>query len=576
MADPFQVSPPDDTDAFGDNSSDLLAQLMSPAEPQTLVHATPPPSTPPQSAPGQSTPRTGNLSYPPQQAQPKNADRISPAQIAASGSQAAQINAAGPGVIPSLSSGAMPSLGSPASPRVIAPRGTLQGDTAEVNRVQNTGSGISQIKNPFWRGLAEAGDIGLRVVAPGIEPLIPGTEGRHGVKLEQAAGRVAQDTQAQQAAAQLQDTQQQTEYRKQQAAEEAAKAAGTAPVTVTPEMHAQNPNLVVGTQIIPAAYGKTVNTQTRNTGLQGVQAEKLGLKAQTNPDGTTTYVDDPNSSVYQSRKVMDDVRQSQEAVNQARAELAAAGNDPTSPAYKLAQQKLQAASQGHDAAMIRAQAQLMNAYGGNYGTDERGNPLPGAMVSDNGQPIGAHFQANVRPTGQERNKADMAASASEQLSDIKKIIRRHPTLFGPGYGQASAFRQWLGSEDPDAQAFVAARTIAGDHLAGTFGGRSEAALAALDKAIGQFKDNPKAALAGIDQLTKANTRFIKAGTPRTVGSNAAQPGGVNPPNQPNGSVLIRKGNGQAITSQTAAAYLQKAGGDPAKARSLAQKDGWKF
>jgi hypothetical protein len=34
---------------------------------------------------------------------------------------------------------------------------------------------------------------------------------------------------------------------------------------------------------------------------------------------------------------------------------------------------------------------------------------------------------------------------------------------------------WLGSQDPDAQRFKAARTIAADHLAGVFGGRSETA-----------------------------------------------------------------------------------------------------
>jgi hypothetical protein len=67
-------------------------------------------------------------------------------------------------------------------------------------------------------------------------------------------------------------------------------------------------------------------------------------------------------------------------------------------------------------------------------------------------------------------------------------------------------------------------------LAGVFGGRSEAALNALDHAIGQFKDNPKAVSAGIDQLDKANDRFVKKGTVRTAGSSAdKQQSGANGP-----------------------------------------------
>ena len=90
------------------------------------------------------------------------------------------------------------------------------------------------------------------------------------------------------------------------------------------------------------------------------------------------------------------------------------------------------------------------------------------------------------------------------------------------------FNVWIGSQDPDAQRFRAARTIAGDHLAGTFGGRSEAALSALDSAIGHFKDNPKAVAAGLDQLQEANHLFLNAGKVHTVGGNQPASGGGNP------------------------------------------------
>jgi hypothetical protein len=113
----------------------------------------------------------------------------------------------------------------------------------------------------------------------------------------------------------------------------------------------------------------------------------------------------------------------------------------------------------------------------------------------------------------------MARSADQQIDDMASIVARRPDIFGPAAGRKTDFSVWVGSQDPDAQRFRAARTIAGDHLAGTFGGRSEAALDALDSAIGHFKDNPKAIQAGLNQLKEANHLFLKAGSVRTAGSN---------------------------------------------------------
>lgn len=211
------------------------------------------------------------------------------------------------------------------------------------------------------------------------------------------------------------------------------------------------------------------------------------------------------------------------AANRAKAEaetaLIKAKNDPASPAYK-------AASQAHDDAMRRialtsrrldlSESQFeMRAFGTNDGA-----ALPGSVIGEDGKPVGSNFQANVRPTNTERNKADMGLSAHEQIQDIKSIVQRRPDIFGPAAGRKTEFTVWLGSQDPDAQAFRAARTIAGDHLAATFGGRSETALKSLDDAIGQFKDNPAAVLAGLDQLEKANQVFIQKGTVHATGTGA--------------------------------------------------------
>ena len=203
--------------------------------------------------------------------------------------------------------------------------------------------------------------------------------------------------------------------------------------------------------------------------------------------------------------------------------------DPNSVQNQQIAQRLQVAKQAQDrmtgmmgAMQERADAQMINAKAGAYGVGMDNQPLPGAMLTEQGQPVGSHFQANVRPTGTQRAKGNMAESADQQINDMKGIIDKRSDIFGPAAGRTTDFTVWLGSQDPDAQRFRAARTIAGDHLAGTFGGRSEAALSALDSAIGHFKDNPKAVAAGLDQLQEANHLFLKAGKVHTVGGNNSE------------------------------------------------------
>ena len=90
-------------------------------------------------------------------------------------------------------------------------------------------------------------------------------------------------------------------------------------------------------------------------------------------------------------------------------------------------------------------------------------------------------------------------------------------LFGPGAGRITNFRQWVGSPDPAAQQFKAAARTAADHLAGVFGGRSQAALDAIYDVIGNNITNPQAAIAGINQMAKAADVIQRIGSYRTVG-----------------------------------------------------------
>ena len=96
---------------------------------------------------------------------------------------------------PSMST--LPALPPPTLPNVTGPLSQLALDTNGRDRMINSGSGISQIKNPVLRGIAQALDITGSVFTPHLESMIPGTQGHHQVLLHQQAALIAGD-QAQQ------------------------------------------------------------------------------------------------------------------------------------------------------------------------------------------------------------------------------------------------------------------------------------------------------------------------------------------------------------------------------------------
>jgi hypothetical protein len=403
----------------------------------------------------------------------------------------------------------------------------LQTDQAELQRQQTTGSGVSQIKNPWLRTLARIGDVAGSIVAPGIATALPGTTYHHDLTMAQQGQRVQGDrqdiqdvTQSQQAAANLAHT----------------------------------------------------TAETADIGSKSQQqAARYGLKQVTDPGtGITTLVPDADSPYYKMQQDKDTKLQTQTELIQAQTESTKAQkelrdamtaftnnkSDPNSLVSKQIASRLSTAQQNANISAGKLHQSQLTYQARYLGTGADGQPLPGTMITDDGTPVGSAFSGNVRPTGTERNKADMANSADQQIADMKEIIQRNPTMFGPGYGQTTEFKKWIGGQSPDAQRFMSARTIAADHLAGTFGGRSEAALAALDNAAGQFKDNPQAALAGLDQLAGANKTFMQAGAVRTTGSNAAN----NPPKGAKFSVTAPDGSVHPFKSQAAADRFKKLAG----------------
>jgi len=237
------------------------------------------------------------------------------------------------------------------------------------------------------------------------------------------------------------------------------------------------------------------------------------------PDGTTSWqdVNDPDSipdgakaaatgTETEFQKASLQLRQSALDLQKAKFQ---ASQDPNNPQTKAALQRAQQEALRSQAYMIRAQAGAFGTY--------NGQALPGAQLDSSGNPVGSMFQGNVKPTSTEMGRADLATSAIEQMDAMKGILKNRSDLFGPIAGRTTNFTQWVGSQDPDAQKFQAAARVAADHLAGVFGGRSQAALQHIYDVIGKNLTNPEAAIAGIEQMEVAANTIKARGTRHVVG-----------------------------------------------------------
>ncbi len=377
--------------------------------------------------------------------------------------------------------------------RITAP------DTGFHNR-QNTGvSGREQIHNPWARiplGILEALGTGF---APGLTSAIPGTQLHHNMLVNQAEGGIAE----------------QEKIRKAQ--EEADTAAAT-----QQHLGAESTELESRPELREAqnelkSRGLDIN-QARNEAQQQQKQSELEQKIRASGYDPKTGEPLPYEQLSEQQQAVHDWRAAQAEERQATALLRRAQAENQPEMLRLAQQRLLSAQNNRSTAERRLELSREQFEFRSQGTINGVAP-EGTLLSESGKPVGTANALNVRPTGTERNRGDLAASAHEQLRDMRDIVNRHPEFFGPGAGRAQEFQNWIGSEDPDAKRFATARTILAEHGSGVFGARSAAAASAQKIASGEWKDNPAAIQGALDQIEKAMTTIGGRGTPRTVGGN---------------------------------------------------------
>jgi hypothetical protein len=233
-------------------------------------------------------------------------------------------------------------------------RADLLGHQQELARLNDTGSGISQIKNPFLRTLAKIGDTAESIIAPRAAAFTPGTEMNHQRLLNQETGRIGNDLGQQYQQAQTEQEGALTDYTRQRP--DIARAGLQQKVQTAREKY-------------------TADLRKRGINVTGYDEDT----------GLPTTEDDPDTMAYHQAAAETFIHEANAQKAKVLADIAKNKYLPGTPEYEREmetihrlerQQQIALASVGLRAQSVQLRRNDQNANF--YGLGPDGNPLPNA------------------------------------------------------------------------------------------------------------------------------------------------------------------------------------------------------
>lgn len=332
-------------------------------------------------------------------------------------------------------------------------------DQSELNRLKSTGSGVSQIENPWLRGIAKVADVVGTIAAPRIAQAIPGTTLHHNQDVAREEGIVANDQTQDRNAQVIADDQALAGQRDASAARLQTQADENKPFILTPEQAEE-----AGT---PALAGQAVSARTYQRLFGGTQA------AEAKRDIAT----DKNATAVQTTGMRNDAADKRNQDSIAARETISTAADKT---RQLIAQMRDATSTGNS---VRAHSGTVDVTGGNGKTYK----VP-ADVS---------------------KRAALAGNVTENADAVDSLLAAHKDIVGAAGGRYTGIQQMIGSDDPAiAELGVRMHNIA---LAsnGAHGVRAQGAIDETEKELfNHFKSGPNAIHAALQATRGSMKTFL--------------------------------------------------------------------
>lgn len=426
--------------------------------------------------------------------------------------------------------GSAPILPPPVMPTVVSPH---IADQERLNSLVSSGSGVSQIHNPYLRGLARTADVLGTVLAPRVLAAIPGTTLHHQQLIGQQQGIVANDQQQDAASAGLQDQQAQADQRRSLAEQEQAKA--------TSLLHPKG-GLLYDKNGSPIGYqdpeGKYYGPDdpTLDPGVREVlgsaqrkqPSNAFELWQQQNPKGTAEQylqLSHQEKDATLQQQYLDAVNSGDH--NKARNILKVIHDTSTQPKIDIHQAAERPETTGTWIPGFDANKNpvLFNSKTG----EVKPNKVGFAKTTAAGQKIGLD----------EQKRADLAENLNENINALEEIAPRRPELFGPVNGRITGGKMVIGTDDPDISQLQTIEHQLGMVAQGAHGMRSaEGIESAAHSLTNGYHNTPKALTGALEAARSSVGTFL--GDAQNPGK--AREGGAVKVGQ---QVKLR--NGQAIT-----------------------------
>ena len=367
-------------------------------------------------------------------------------------------------------------------PSVTATPGTPDYDIQKLQlgdfqKAHPLGADISA-RPGFWgkleHGVAKAANIAGDVLAPAETAMIPGSDLNRQM---QRAGEWRNLNQA----VENENKQEQT------AASEAGRqlVPWTAPGTSEPVMV---PFKSLGAVETAATRGQTQEdiAGKKIASTEGIASDKNKtalLRAGFDEKGVPLPDDQLSPQQLATRQLV----QSRAALADAQTEVEKAKNDPNSPAFKLAQARLEAAARDYQ---LRLQAEQLHA-------NEFANKV--------------QEQGILKPSGQAQSRASAAQSVLDLIPSLTDLVKKNGEQMGPLMGRLNRGEVAIGDVDPDiAELYSAMKSFYALQPA-VHGFRNAEFVKDFETALGTLERNPDAFIAGMKGLKPTLQSVAKEG-----------------------------------------------------------------
>lgn len=242
---------------------------------------------------------------------------------------------------------------------------------------------------------------------------------------------------------------------------------------------------------LEAAQKTEAEAKAKNLGEKDSEAlAKLGQMR----DADGNIVPDPTSPAYQRNQIamdsvkhLQDLRDAQRELAEARTEVEQAKNDPNSPAFKAAQQRLAMASEAH-----RIAAQNLGLH-----QEQFQNKL--------------QEQQLLKPSGQAQSRGSAAQAVLDLIPDLKTLVNKHREDMGPIMGRLNRGEIAIGNVDPEIARLYSAMKSFYALQPAVHGFRNAEFVKDFEHALGTLERNPDAFIAGMEGLKPTLDSVAKEG-----------------------------------------------------------------